>query len=57
MQNDFTFTQTQSLYNDDEPYNIGQNDFVLAVNVSTTNQTIFPGDMSQYLSTVYMQLN
>ena len=55
--NDFTFTETQSLYNNNQSYNISQNDFVLAVNLSTSNQTAFPGDLSQYISTVYMQFN
>jgi len=54
--NEFTFTETQSLKNETS-YNITQNDFLLAVNLSTSNQTAFPGDLSQYISTVYMQFN
>ena len=53
--NDFTFTETQSLYSDAQAYNMTPNDFVLAVNVYVTNTTVFPGNMSQYISTVYMQ--
>jgi len=54
-QDDFTFKETQSMYDNSEVYDI-TDQFQLAVKVMNTTNNTLPGDMSQYIATVYMQI-
>jgi hypothetical protein len=50
----FTFTETQSLMDDNMTYYINQTDFVAATMVKTTDPVYFSGNLSQYVATVYV---
>lgn len=42
------------MYNDSDIYNIADSQFMQAVKVVTTNETVFSGNLSQYIATVYL---